>query len=225
MQAVLWLRRLCASSRRDDLRFKGHRQGYAERHSGDMASFNSHIILLLFHMRNFMIIANSSYSNNFAELVLQGLEPQDAIVVCVHCWLHGICGTMICILSVQRVTYAIARDGLLSGSKQLQKLSKRREVQVSAAPILRPLVVLSRLSQKLHPSRSLPQLPLPRMLAIWFRWLHIRRLAGSASKQGPEIRAGSVPTLCAVVASLHISFLACALWPEAVKEAATCFQR
>jgi len=78
------------------------------------------LILLLCCVRDFMAMANSSYANSFAELALQALGPQGAIVVCVLCWIDGTCCTMICILSAQRVTYAIARDGLLPASNHLQ---------------------------------------------------------------------------------------------------------
>jgi amino acid transporter len=84
-------------------------------------------------MHDFMAVAGGSYGNNFAEILLQIVGKNGTMTLCILCWLDGTCCTTICILSAQRVTYAIARDGMLLGSKYLQKLSKGQKMPVSAA--------------------------------------------------------------------------------------------
>lgn len=94
------------------------------------------LVILLFCIRDFDAIVNGTYANNFAELCLQALGPKGATAVLILCWLDGTCGTTICILSAQRVTYAISRDGLLPGSKYLCKLSTNKRIPVNAALVV-----------------------------------------------------------------------------------------
>lgn len=56
-----------------------------------------------FCIRNFDAIVNGTYANNFVELCLQALGPKGATTVLILCWLDSTCGTIICILSAQRV--------------------------------------------------------------------------------------------------------------------------
>lgn len=91
------------------------------------------LMLFIFCMQDFMAVAGGSYANNFAEFLIQIVGKNGAMTLCVLCWLDGTCCTTICILSAQRVTYAIARDGMLPGSKYFRKLSKGQKMPVNAA--------------------------------------------------------------------------------------------
>src|SRR5271156_5585788 len=66
------------------------------------------LVILLFCIRDFDTIVNGTYANNFAELCPQAPDPKGATTVLILCWLDSTCGTIICILSTQRMTYAIS---------------------------------------------------------------------------------------------------------------------
>jgi amino acid transporter len=91
------------------------------------------LVILIFCIRNFDAIVNGTYANNFTELCLQALSPKGATTVLILCWLDSTCSTTICILSAQRVTYAISCDGILSGSKYFRKLFTNKRIPVNAA--------------------------------------------------------------------------------------------
>jgi len=57
------------------------------------------------------------------------------VTILVFCWLDAILNTAVCFMSAQRVTYAIARDGILPGSKWIRKLSAHH-MPVNAACVV-----------------------------------------------------------------------------------------
>lgn len=85
------------------------------------------LVILLFCICDSDAIVNGTYANNFAELRLQALGPKGATTVLTLCWLDSTCGTIICILSAQRVTYATSRDGILPGQGTSASFPQIRE--------------------------------------------------------------------------------------------------
>jgi len=167
------------------------------------------LILLLFCIRDFMAIVNSSYANNFAELALQALGPRGAVLVCVLCWLDGTCSTMICILSAQRVTYAIARDGLLPGSKHFQKLSGKRKMPVNAASLVLVFAILMCVIQ-IGSSVAFFALTATATIATNVSYLipiFARQTVGRQHFEAGRWNLGRFSTPCAIVASCYISFV------------------
>jgi amino acid transporter len=102
------------------------------------------LVILLFCIRDFNAIANGTYANKFAELCLQALGPKGATAVLILCWLDGTCGTITCILSAQRVTYAISHDGLLPGSKYFCKLSTNKRIATIATDVSYLIPIVAR---------------------------------------------------------------------------------
>lgn len=82
--------------------------------------------MVLFCMQDFDAIVNASYSNNWAEYLIQLIGERAAIAVLVILWIDSTCATTSCFMSAQRVTFAISRDGVLPCSKYFRKLNSRR---------------------------------------------------------------------------------------------------
>lgn len=91
------------------------------------------LILVLFCMQDFDGIINASYSNNWAEYLIQLLGVDGAVVVLIVLWVDSTCATASCFMSAQRVTFAISRDGVLPFSKFFRQLNPKTRVPVHAA--------------------------------------------------------------------------------------------
>lgn len=98
------------------------------------------LILVLFCMQNFTGIVNGAYPNNWAEYLVQLVGPKGAIAILAFTWIDGLLAIGVCMLSAQRITYAIARDGILPGSKFFKKLAPTTHLPINAALLI---VVLS----------------------------------------------------------------------------------
>ncbi|KAK2605616.1 hypothetical protein N8I77_008442 [Diaporthe amygdali] len=90
------------------------------------------LIMVLFCMQDFDGIVSASYSNNWAEYLVQLVGADGAVALLVLFWLDSTCATASCFMSAQRVTFAISRDGVLPFSRYFRKLSKNR-IPVHAA--------------------------------------------------------------------------------------------
>ncbi|RWQ92737.1 amino acid or gaba permease [Paecilomyces variotii] len=90
------------------------------------------LIIMLFCMQDFNAIINSSYTNSFAEYLLQIVGPNGAVGILALLWVDSTCATASCFMSAQRVTFAISRDGVLPFSRLFRKLNSRK-VPVNAA--------------------------------------------------------------------------------------------
>lgn len=88
--------------------------------------------MVLFCMQDFDGIVSASYSNNWAEYLVQLVGADGAVALLVLFWLDSTCATASCFMSAQRVTFAISRDGVLPFSRYFRKLSKNR-IPVHAA--------------------------------------------------------------------------------------------
>jgi amino acid transporter len=90
------------------------------------------VIIMLLCIQDFNGIASGTYTNNFAVYLLQIVGKKGTVTILVLCWLDAMLNTAVCFMSAQRVTYAIARDGILPGSNWIRKLSKNH-MPVNAA--------------------------------------------------------------------------------------------
>ena len=90
------------------------------------------LMLILFCIQDFNALVSAGYSNNFAEYLLQIVGKDGTLAILALVWLDSTCATASCVMSAQRVTYAISRDQVLPFSKFFRKLSKRK-MPVNAA--------------------------------------------------------------------------------------------
>lgn len=88
--------------------------------------------MILFCMQDFDGIVSATYSNNWAEYLVQLVGPDGAVALLVLLWLDSTCATASCFMSAQRVTFAISRDGVLPFSRYFRQLSRAR-IPVHAA--------------------------------------------------------------------------------------------
>ncbi|KAK0610177.1 amino acid or gaba permease [Bombardia bombarda] len=90
------------------------------------------LIIVLFCIQDFDGIVSASYSNNWAEYLVQLVGENGAIGILSLLWVDSTCATAACFLSAQRVTFAISRDGVLPFSRYFRRLN-RNKVPVNAA--------------------------------------------------------------------------------------------
>jgi len=90
------------------------------------------LILILFCLQDFDGIINATYTNNWAEYLVQLIGENSAVAILSLLWVDSTCATASCFMSAQRVTYAISRDLILPGSRWFRKLSSRK-MAVNAA--------------------------------------------------------------------------------------------
>jgi amino acid transporter len=83
-------------------------------------------------MQDFTGIIDATYSNNWAEFLVQLIGPNGAVVILSLLWIDSTCATASCIMSAQRVTFAISRDGVLPFSRYFRRLNKNK-IPVHAA--------------------------------------------------------------------------------------------
>lgn len=91
-------------------------------------------------MQDFDGIVSATYSNNWAEYLVQLVGEDGAVGFLVLVWLDSTCATATCFLSAQRVTFAISRDGVLPFSRYFRRLSGAR-IPVHAALLVLVLSV------------------------------------------------------------------------------------
>jgi amino acid transporter len=90
------------------------------------------LIIILFCLQDFEGIISATYSNNWAEYLIQLLGKNGAVTILSLLWVDSTCATASCIMSAQRVTFAISRDGVLPFSKYFRRLNKNK-IPVNAA--------------------------------------------------------------------------------------------
>lgn len=102
------------------------------------------LIIILFCIQDFDGIVSASYSNNWAEYLVQLIGPKGAVAILSLLWVDSTCATASCFLSAQRVTFAISRDGVLPFSSFFRKLNKNK-IPVNAAYLVMGMSVSLRL--------------------------------------------------------------------------------
>lgn len=90
------------------------------------------LALVLLCMQDFMGVVNGGYANNWAEYLVQLVGPKAAVAILVITWLDSILCTGVCILSAQRITFAIGRDHILPFGGWLSTMNKRNNLPVNA---------------------------------------------------------------------------------------------
>ncbi|KAK0270052.1 hypothetical protein LTS00_017073 [Friedmanniomyces endolithicus] len=90
------------------------------------------LIIILFCIQDFDGIISATYSNNWAEYLVQTIGSKGAVAILSILWIDSTCAAASCFMSAQRVTFAISRDGVLPFSKYFRKLSKNK-IPVNAA--------------------------------------------------------------------------------------------
>ncbi|EFX03654.1 amino acid or gaba permease [Grosmannia clavigera kw1407] len=98
------------------------------------------LILILFCMQDFQGIISASYTNNWAEYLVQLIGKPGAVAVLSILWVDLTCATASCFMSAQRVTFAISRDGVLPFSKYFRKLNEKK-ILVHAAYLVLALSI------------------------------------------------------------------------------------
>lgn len=90
------------------------------------------LLIILFCMQDFDGIVSATYSNNWAEYLVQTIGPKGAVAILSLLWVDSTCAAASCFMSAQRVTFAISRDGVLPFSKIFRRLNKNK-IPVNAA--------------------------------------------------------------------------------------------
>jgi amino acid transporter len=98
------------------------------------------LIIVLFCMQDFDGIISATYSNNWAEYLVQVIGQRGAVAILSILWVDSTCATASCFMSAQRVTFAISRDGVLPFSKYFRKLNKNK-IPVNAAYLVSAMSV------------------------------------------------------------------------------------
>ncbi|RMY17100.1 hypothetical protein D0866_13562 [Hortaea werneckii] len=99
------------------------------------------LIMVLFCMQDFMGIVNGTYPNNWAEYLKQLVGRRGAAAILAFTWIDGLLCTGVIFLSAQRITYAVARDGILPFSKTFSKVTPKHHLPVNAALLMVVLTI------------------------------------------------------------------------------------
>ncbi|KAI7153702.1 hypothetical protein KC316_g14667 [Hortaea werneckii] len=97
--------------------------------------------MVLFCMQDFMGIVNGTYPNNWAEYLVQLVGRRGAAAILAVTWIDGLLCTGVIFLSAQRITYAVARDGILPFSKTFSKVTSKHHLPVNAALLMVVLTI------------------------------------------------------------------------------------
>lgn len=71
-----------------------------------------------------------------AAYLVQLVGKRGAVAILALTWIDGLLLTGVCVLSAQRITYAIARDGMLPYSRVFSKVSTGHHLPVNAALLI-----------------------------------------------------------------------------------------
>lgn len=82
--------------------------------------------MILFCIQDFDRINTATYSNNWAEYLVQLLGKRGAIAILSLLWVDSTCATASCFMSAQRITFAISRDGVLPFSGYFRRLNSNK---------------------------------------------------------------------------------------------------
>ncbi|KAI7313056.1 hypothetical protein KC315_g11791, partial [Hortaea werneckii] len=99
------------------------------------------LIMVLFCMQDFMGIVNGTYPNNWAEYLVQLVGRRGAAAILAVTWIDGLLCTGVIFLSAQRITYAVARDGILPFSRTFSKVTPTHHLPVNAALLMVVLTI------------------------------------------------------------------------------------
>ncbi|TVY59361.1 Thiamine transporter thi9 [Lachnellula cervina] len=167
------------------------------------------LIIILFCMQDFEGIINGTYANNWAEYLVQLVGPNGAVAILSLLWVDSTCATASCIMSAQRVTYAISRDGILPGSKYFRRLSKQSLMPINAAFLVLAMSVVIT-TAVIGSTVAFSAITATATIATNVSYLFpiiARHTVGRNSFEPAKWNLGRWSIPCAVVASVYISFL------------------
>jgi len=171
------------------------------------------LILILMCMPSFTDIIAGSYSNNWAVYVVELLGPKGAVTVLFFTWLDGLLGLSVCLLSCQRVTYAIARDDILPGSKWFKIVTPKSRLPVNAALLIIVLSIAIN-ATVIGSEVAFGALTATATIAVNVSYLipiMARQTIGRQYFEPAKWNLGRLSPVIATVASLYICFLFCVL--------------
>ncbi|PFH62472.1 hypothetical protein XA68_13374 [Ophiocordyceps unilateralis] len=91
------------------------------------------VVLILFCIQDFEALISAHYANNWAQFLVDVVGRRGATAILVMSWIDCTCSTAACLLSAQRVTFAISRDNILPGSVWIKKVGGGNSIPVNAA--------------------------------------------------------------------------------------------
>ena len=166
------------------------------------------LIIILFCMQDFDGIVSATYTNNWAEYLVQLVGKRGAVAILSILWVDSTCATASCFLSAQRVTYAISRDHVLPFSSFFRKLSKRK-MAVNAGLLVSAISILVTLSV-IGSTVAFSAITATATIATNFSYLFpiiARQTVGKKSFVPAKWNLGKFTAPIAAVASLWICFL------------------
>lgn len=167
------------------------------------------LILILFCMQDFEGIIDGTFANNWAEYLVQLVGPSGAVALLSLLWVDSTCATASCFMSAQRVTYAIARDGILPGSKFWRKLSKKSHMPINAAYLVLAMSIIIT-TAVIGSVVAFSAITATATIATNVSYLFpiiARHTVGRHTFEPAKWNLGKYSIPCAVVATIYISFL------------------
>ncbi|RCI16332.1 hypothetical protein L249_3164 [Ophiocordyceps polyrhachis-furcata BCC 54312] len=104
------------------------------------------LVLILFCIQDFDALIAAPYANNWAQFLVDVVGRRGATAILVISWIDCTCSTTACLLSAQRVAFAISRDNILPGSSLFKEVSGTGSVPVKAAILVFLIAVAVSLS-------------------------------------------------------------------------------
>lgn len=99
------------------------------------------LALVMICMQDFLGVVNGGYPNNWAAYLVQLVGPKGAVAILTFTWIDGILCTGVCVLSAQRITFAIARDGILPFSRIWSRVTTGHHLPVNACILIAVLSI------------------------------------------------------------------------------------
>ncbi|KAF2721446.1 amino acid or gaba permease [Polychaeton citri CBS 116435] len=167
------------------------------------------LVLILFCMQDLDSVINGSFANNWAQYLLDLVGPNGATAILVFIWLDGCLSTAVCFLSAQRITYAIARDGVLPFSNYFSQVSEKRHLPRNAAYLVAFLGIAIN-AAVIGSTVAFTALTATATIATNFSYLIpivARHTVGRSSFQPAKWNLGVLSIPITIVAAGYISFL------------------
>lgn len=166
------------------------------------------MIVILFCLQDFEGIISATYANNWGEYLVQVVGQKGAVAMLSMLWVDSTCATASCLLSAQRVTYAISRDHVLPFSSFFRKLSKRKMVVNTACLVYVISVAIT--CAAIGSTVAFSAVTATATIAINASYVFpivARHTAGRKTFVPAKWNLGRFSLPLAVVASVYISFL------------------
>ncbi|KAH8892570.1 amino acid or gaba permease [Thozetella sp. PMI_491] len=166
------------------------------------------LIIILFSMQDFDGVIAGTYTNNWAEYLVQLVGENGAIAVLSILWVDSTCATASCFMSAQRVTFAISRDGVLPFSKYFRQLNKNK-MPVHAALLVFALSIVITCAV-IGSTVAFSAITATATIATNFSYLFpivARHTVGRATFQPAKWNLGKYSVILGIISGLYIMFL------------------